>query len=480
MTTLDHPINTWSTFDPEDDVAGKFGESMAKRARRRTVTQPGNWAHNRWLVLGDTKLGDAYSDYTVSFNGRHYTCSCREHAYGEYRKLCSHVVAVILFRKGHRAVEQGEEVELPQLQSAVEAEVEVDPLPLPSDPMWGDRPWPAWVTEFRPHQVQAVEEIVEAFKSGREVVFLDAPTGSGKTLIGEMVRRRLGVKALYVCSTKSLQDQALRDFPYAVVLKGRANYPTADHPDLFDDLDAWGNRTLTAAECTKRMADLPACNGCPPNVKGTRMHCDWCHPTNACPYQVAKSDALGADLAVLNTSYLLAEANSAGTFSALAADEGDEPAFGLVIVDEADLLENELMNQVEVRISQGMQKKLGISAPEKKTVESSWVAWLEGEALPKVDAALRKLPARSSDVKKVKERRRLERLLGRLKGLSEGLKDGSFVYTGYDVGEIAFKPVTVHALGKSLLWKHAPRWLVMSATIIEPRQMAESLGLVEA
>ncbi len=76
---------------------------------------------------------------------------------------------------------------------------------------------PDWVTGFRPQQVDAVMQIMAAFEDV-DVVVLDAPTGTGKTLIAEAVRLLLadrqteaGVRAwrdgMYVCSSKSLQDQ---------------------------------------------------------------------------------------------------------------------------------------------------------------------------------------------------------------------------------------------------------------------------------
>jgi Rad3-related DNA helicase len=87
-----------------------------------------------------------------------------------------------------------------------------------------DPPLPDWL-QIRDYQLDAVERVVKEYEAGARVVFLDAPTGTGKTAIAEMVRRRLEVaRGLYVCTTKSLQDQVARDFPYARVLKGRANY----------------------------------------------------------------------------------------------------------------------------------------------------------------------------------------------------------------------------------------------------------------
>jgi len=103
----------------------------------------------------------------------------------------------------------------------------------PDDPRFNSdaTPWPAWVTGFRDTQVAAMIQVVEAFNHGADVVMLDAPTGTGKTLLAEMVRRAGGFRnALYVCNTIGLQDQFLSDFPYAQLIKGRSNYIPLDGP----------------------------------------------------------------------------------------------------------------------------------------------------------------------------------------------------------------------------------------------------------
>jgi superfamily II DNA or RNA helicase len=77
-----------------------------------------------------------------------------------------------------------------------------------------DAPLPEWFRDLRDHQEEALERISIAFEDDEaDVVFLDAPTGSGKTLIGEMARRRLGVSGLYVCSDKALQTQFMTGLP---------------------------------------------------------------------------------------------------------------------------------------------------------------------------------------------------------------------------------------------------------------------------
>ncbi len=75
--------------------------SLAKRAKKRRVGQRND---NTWIVFGDEKLSDAYPEYQVTLppGNTVYTCECHTHQYGEYRskRLCSHVMAVVLYRKG--------------------------------------------------------------------------------------------------------------------------------------------------------------------------------------------------------------------------------------------------------------------------------------------------------------------------------------------------------------------------------------------
>ena len=92
---------------------------------------------------------------------------------------------------------------------------------------WEDLQWteplPDWVREIRPHQYQAMLEIKEAFDEGMEMVVVSAPTGSGKTLLGELARRIIGERGLYVCNGLALQDQFVRDF-HAPVLNHSISY----------------------------------------------------------------------------------------------------------------------------------------------------------------------------------------------------------------------------------------------------------------
>src|SRR3990167_5069388 len=123
---------------------------------------------------------------------------------------------------------------------------------------------PTKFKEFRSFQWDAIQKILVSLSTCPRFI-LEAPTGSGKTICGASVQKLLGLKAVYNCTTKSLQDQVLRDFPYAKVLKGRANYPCPKMPNL------------NAGYC----------------VKGCEIFC---------AYKKAKTEALESEMAVLNTS----------------------------------------------------------------------------------------------------------------------------------------------------------------------------------
>lgn len=304
---------------------------------------------------------------------------------------------------------------------------------------------PAWFKGLRDHQRVAIREILTAYEEGAECVVLDAPCGSGKTLISECVRRLLSGtrQTTYICSSKSLQAQFLHDYPYAKVLQGRSNYATELYPERFANKDP-----LTCGDCTKS-----------PGSDGT---CLWCDDVSRCPYVEAKTAALSGDLAVLNTSYFLSECNGPGRFS----------RGGLVIADESDMLESELMGHVEVKISERRLKQYGLGTPRFVTKEESWREWAEQAA--EIISGHRPKPG-PDPVRNVKEAKRHSILVGKVRALREGLARGDWVYTG-DRQSVAFKPVTVSGVGQEKLWQHGDKWLLMSATVISADEMLESLG----
>ena len=75
----------------------------------------------------------------------------------------------------------------------------------------------------RETQTQVLNEICEGFNSGYKHIILEAPTGFGKSPIAIAVALTMGTS--YICtSTKDLQTQYSRDFPFLRVAKGANNF----------------------------------------------------------------------------------------------------------------------------------------------------------------------------------------------------------------------------------------------------------------
>lgn len=300
---------------------------------------------------------------------------------------------------------------------------------------------PDWVHTIKPHQVRAIREILEGFESS-QLVFLDAPTGTGKTLIAECVRRMLRARAIYCCTTKSLQAQFLRDYPYARVCMGRANYPTELLADEFPE--------VTTEDCTP----------------GT---CSLCSDAEECPYNIAKFEAASADVAVLNVAYLLSETR------------GEKSMFRkrpLMVMDEADTLEQELMRFISLEVSERRMRRFGWQHPEKVTVASSWAEWLNyhiADLYEHRKAHRQKL--NREELSWQRENRYLHRLQFEMRGVLEEVENGNWVYTGAaDKGPVAFRPVRVDQKGAMLWGITEGKWLLMSATPISVEERLDALG----
>lgn len=294
---------------------------------------------------------------------------------------------------------------------------------------------PDWVRDIRPHQRDAVDQAIEEFEAGKKCVVIDAPTGSGKTLIGELVRLELGAKALYVCSDKGLQDQFLVDFPASRVLKGRANY-------LPEKRVIMGGEPVTCDDCTG------------PN-------CGYCTDRTECPYLVARREAIRSDVAVLNSSYYLAELNGPGRFGGR----------GLVVVDEADTLEPSLMRWVEVKVTGNRARELGLRIPTKGSHHKTIVAWVRNELVPALKDQARDLVQR--DPKKARG------MLRQASGWDRFVRSwarGDVWVRENQFGALTMKPVEVAAHGREAVWRHGERFLLMSATTVSAQMLLDGLG----
>ena len=88
------------TFPNKDD-------SWFERAVVRCLAGVRRIGRDVWIVKGLRELGDYYDSYTIYWVNGRYECDCYRRSWGNRRKveICTHVAAVMLFRRQRRIVE---------------------------------------------------------------------------------------------------------------------------------------------------------------------------------------------------------------------------------------------------------------------------------------------------------------------------------------------------------------------------------------
>lgn len=130
---------------------------------------------------------------------------------------------------------------------------------------------------LRPHQTYAIDKAMEAFQT-KDVVAIQGPTGSGKSLIGMEIAMRFA-SSYYLVPLKALQDQIAEDFAEKVhVFKGKANYTCAIDKNI-----------------PPASVDKAHCQGWEGGWQRKK-----CRDDKVCGYYEAQSKAAGPGVALMN------------------------------------------------------------------------------------------------------------------------------------------------------------------------------------
>lgn len=147
---------------------------------------------------------------------------------------------------------------------------------------------------LRDSQRSALEQIHRAFASGKKVVAVQGPTGSGKSLIG-VVAALAEKDSYYLVPLKALQDQIAGDFQGTLnVFKGKSNYTCTQYPSaahLKEYPESKGCYSVSKAPCQER---------------GMSEQRKECRKNNVCPYYTAMDAAAKGPHALMNFSLYLA------------------------------------------------------------------------------------------------------------------------------------------------------------------------------
>lgn len=286
-------------------------------------------------------------------------------------------------------------------------------------------------------------------KSNKKMIVVNAPTGTGKSLIGMMaghyknnnnrqdVVDTVGRQTLYVCSSKMLQDQLHRDFPEAHLHKGRVNYVCDLYPEY------------TADCCSEKCEEF---------VSGDI----------SCSYEDSKTKALVSRCTILNTSYYLTETNNVGRFSKRHA----------VIVDEADVFEDSVVDFVSLEITNSAMNKYNLGMPDKVTKLDSWKLWSVNAVKQLVryrDTYIKSCSGFTNDNRK--EIININRLIYKIKLLVDNLDDN---WLFEHKNKFSFRPLWLsRQLLDDYLYRHADQFVLMSATMM-PSHIIQKLFCLQS
>jgi ATP-dependent DNA helicase DinG len=359
----------------------------------------------------------------------------------------------------------------------------------------------------RASQSHVLNEIANAFASGYKYIILEAPTGFGKSPVAIAVALTLGTS--YICtSTKDLQSQYARDFPFLKLAKGKNNFICAVKEDFIKNgifkCGLCGSNKVK--KCYHTTADYGPCmsnesfkgSGCKyrtfpedykVNNKGTieeevfidqdttdnyqQEYFQWLHLKNLknqrgectpCQYYHQLNVALTSSHSIFNYSMLL---SLLPTKKFLSRE--------LLISDEAHLLEREIVGFTGISISKRWKRYL----PNFKIVDygyeiDKWISFLI--ELQKQMLDLTGNVSEELAVEAITDTQKLTRTIDDIRSNPKNWIVSEIKKENNEVTRVELKPLDVSPYCKGVFEK-CDKTLMMSATILDSKTFCQSLGL---
>lgn len=343
----------------------------------------------------------------------------------------------------------------------------------------------------RPGQLEAVEFILDAFESGKRVVMLEAPTGSGKSGIGLVVSSFMQ-DFYYLTITKILQTQLIKDYAPAglIDLKGRNAYPCTFYKNFGKSAIQRG--IIRRAEYDKFMKEPLACDAGFCRRSQNKSSCISCLPKrdtdgfplpaehiqklgkrySACPYYERVFEAIASPRVLMNFSSFLFQYHFAAN------------RFGpreLLIVDEAHQTESQLMSFVSLTINDALLRKVGITIPDYDDARE-YALWFHDNEIAEKFKGFAASKNKEGELHAEDEYERLAEKVQQF--ISYSVADDSewiVELRNFDKPEphrtLTLRPVFVHQFANQLIFNAGQKILLMSATILDDQIMSKSLGI---
>lgn len=350
---------------------------------------------------------------------------------------------------------------------------------------------------FRPGQLEAIRETIDAFDGGARNVIVEAPTGVGKTPAiialatyftqghegawddaeAAMLKtgdERQGLAAAQqilaphqahmITSLKMLQDQYVKDDRDGLVriMKGKSNY-ACHSPSVQSGMSCADHEAMFGTGCGRR--------------------------NRPCAYHVARKKAQLARLTLHNFDSFLNQVSLGGAF----------PARALLSVDEAHGSDEHLIKALGFELSKDHLRRLEVDCPWDPPADVDdhvpMVAWLQAQ-----DQALSSQVTRVADdilslqglsTIRTRDQERQLAAAGKRKQALEDLKrrlarylassDKPWALERRDQATLTFEPVRASFFAKAALLDFGQRRLFMSATVFDKgRRLMAAMNLKRA
>lgn len=331
--------------------------------------------------------------------------------------------------------------------------------------------------KFRPGQEEAINEILESINDGNRFTILNAPLGSGKSMIGYVAAKKLQEDNFYTylsTATKILQSQYVHDFKDVKTIKGRMNFECLSEP-LFDCskgmCQSHSNYTCPSKPILKdnwffdneQIPDKPILNDDNEFIFFGDPEFDERFLGGMCEYWKQKVEGIMNPITMLNYDYLITDTRFVHHL----------PVRKLLICDEAHNLENIIMRQLETRFSPStVKRETGIDVGYIRTI-SEWVDKFKDISESYKDLA--KLTDSQTRKKKMQEKYSkfaesallLESDLDNWVCTEETKNNHTF---------LVFKPIKVSDY-TDLIFRVAEHVVLMTGTILKQDVFARDLGI---
>ncbi len=326
-------------------------------------------------------------------------------------------------------------------------------------------------SEPRPQQVEAIEKILHAWKTGKRFAILEAGTGVGKSAIGLTVAKYIASNSLpaegydagshFLTTQKILQEQYMSDFRRHGMLsiKSSANYQCRYH------------KKNSCAESLRAVSNAE---------QGSAF---WNACAFNCNYKRAKRDYVDGKIGVTNFPYFLAETTYSGKLNPRQ----------VLITDECHNTEIQLSKFIEVGVSEKFSKQLlKLDVPMVKTQHQAYT-WLKDVYAPKlfshvkhVKGMLAKYTGLKDKIQEfqsiAKQHEMLDKHACKIERFLQIYDKDNWIFNESPADErksrrLEFKPIDVAPYANDMLFKYGSFNILMSATVISELNFCELLGI---